>query len=160
MIDATDETVHLDQITRMIGIGVIVDTPHVAIRIGMTIGPGVEHAARRPGGRGKETIAVGTRVQGAEEMIVATDIIEVNGSRRNTTTAYPHHETTIDLATTDHHHRGNTTATLTIITKPNQISLAHQQWTWHLVPPPPALHLHLAHIHQAVTQWTNNVQLD
>ena len=158
MIDATDEIVHLDQITRMIGIGVIVDTLHVAIRIGMTIDPEVGHAARLPGGRGIADVAM--IVQGAEEMIVATVIIEVNASRRNTMIVYPHHETTIDPAMTGPHHRGISTGTLIINTKPNQMFPAHQQWTWPLVPRPLALHLHLAHLHQAVTQWTNNVQLD
>ena len=164
MIDATDETVHLGRITRMIGIGVIVGTLLVAIRTGMTIGPEVERAARRLGGRGITDVA--TIVQGAGEMIVATVIIEVNGSRRNTTTAYPHQETTIDHATIDHPHRPGImidhakTITLTIIMKPNQTSLAHQRWIWPHVPPPLALHLHLAHRHQAATQWTNSVQLD
>jgi len=158
MIDATDETVHLDQISRMIGTGVIVDTLRVAIRIGMTTGLEVGHAARLPGGRGITDVA--TIVRGEDEMIVATDIIEVNGSRRNTMTAYPHQETTIDPAMIDHHRRGNTNGTLTIITKPNQTSPAHQQRTWPPVPPPLALHLHLARLHKVVTQWTNNVQLD
>jgi hypothetical protein len=161
MIVATGEIVHLDQTTRMIGIEVIVDTLRVAIRTGMTIGPEVEHAVRRPGGRGKGIIDVETTVQGAEGMIVAIDIIEVNGSRRNMMTVYPHRETTIDPATIDHHHLQGTTTDLTILitnTKPNQISPDHQQWTWPLVPPPLALrlHLHLVHLRQVETRWTNN----
>jgi hypothetical protein len=132
MIVATGEIAHLDQITRTIGIGVIVDILRVAIRTGTKIDPEVEHAVLRPGGRGRGIIDVATIVQGAEGMIVAIDIIEVNGSRRNTMTAYPHQETTIDPATIDHHHLHGTTTDLTILinnTKPNQTYPDHQQWT-------------------------------
>ena len=77
MIDATDEIVHLDQITQMIWIGVIVDTLRDAIRTGMTIGLEAEHAARRPGGRGITDVA--TIVQGERGMIVQDEIdIAVN----------------------------------------------------------------------------------
>ena len=76
MIVVMDEIVRLDQITRMIGIGVIVDILPVAIRTDMTIGLEVEHAARLQGERG--IIDVEMIVQGGEGMIVATDIIEVN----------------------------------------------------------------------------------
>ena len=127
MIVAMDEIVHLDQITRTIGIGVIVDILHVAIRTGTMIDPGVVHAVPRL--EEKEIIDVATIVQGEGGMIVAIDIIEVNGSRRNTMTAYPHRETTIDPATIDHHHQGTTTDLTILITntKRNQTSLGHQQ---------------------------------
>jgi hypothetical protein len=161
MIVAMDGIVHLDQITRTIGIGAIVDILRVAIRTDMTIDPEVEHAARLPGGRWKGIFDVAMIVPDGGEMTVATDIIEVNESKRNTMTAYPHHEITTDPATIDHHHRqGNTTATLTTITRPNLTSLGHQQWIWHPVPPHLALrlHLHLAHLNQVATQWTNKEQ--
>jgi hypothetical protein len=157
MIVAMDEIVHLDQITRTIGTGVTVDILPDAIRTGTTTGPGVEHAVRLPGERGRGIIDVEMTVQGAEETTVAIDIIEVNGSRRNTMTAYPHHETTIDPATIDHHHHQGNTTVLTILitnTKPNQTSPGHQQWIWPPVPPLLALHLHLhlARLPQAVVR--------
>jgi hypothetical protein len=148
MIVATGEITHLDQTTWMIGIEVIVDILPDAIRTGTTIDPEVEHAVPRPGGRG--IIDVETTVQGEEGMIVATDIIEVNGSRRNTMTAYPLHGTTIVPATIAHHHQGTTTDLTILITntKRNQTSLGHQQWTWPPVPLPLALH----HLYQAVVR--------
>jgi hypothetical protein len=161
-----DEIVHLDQTTRMIGIGVIVDTLHVAIRTGMTIDPEVEHAVLRLGGKRRGIIDVVTIAPGAGEMIVETDIIEVNESRRNMTIAYPHHETTIAPAMIDPHHHHETTTGPEhhfhlIITKRNQTSPGHQQWTWPLVPLPLALHLHLVHhLQQVAMQWTKSAQLD
>ena len=72
-----EEIARLDQITRMIGTGVIVAILPDAIQIDMTIDQEVERGAHHPGGKG--IIVVATIVQGERGMIVHDEIdIAVN----------------------------------------------------------------------------------